>query len=101
MAKDLLASLEKAKEAMDKGAIIDAEPDDMERLRNMPKTVDEIIGQEGVHESVHATDKGSQSKYEKDDEMNEAAPRQKEIEAIKQTPEYRLKKLEPIPAYIK
>ena len=62
--------------------------------------VDEIIGQEGVHESVHATEKGAQVRYEKSYEKREAVPRQKEIEAIKQTPTYRLKELEPKPVYI-
>ncbi|MDD3432103.1 MAG: RHS repeat-associated core domain-containing protein [Bacteroidales bacterium] len=100
MAKDKLVSLENARIAMDKGHKVMADQDDMARLANMPITVDEIIGQEGVHESVHATEKGSQVRFEKDYEKREELPRQKEIEAITQTPEYRLKKMETDKDYI-
>lgn len=59
-------------------------------LENLP-TVEERIGQVGVHEGEHATNKQAQAKFNKDYSSREEKADAKEIEAIKQTPEHRLK----------
>ena len=92
MAIKKLAELQNAKSQIDQGGTVDdaTSSSDKERLKNMPVSVEEIIGQKAVHESVHVLDKGSQRKYQPDEEKSEELPVKREIEAVKQTPEYRL-----------
>ncbi len=68
-------------------------------LDNLP-TVEERIGQVGVHEGEHATNKQAQSKFNPDKASREGFANAKEIEAIKQTPEYRLEKMPSLPARV-
>lgn len=63
---------------------------DKARLANMPVSVEEIIGQKAIHEAAHVLDKGSQERYQPDENKREKFPVKKEIEAVIQTPEYRI-----------
>jgi RHS repeat-associated protein len=64
-------------------------------LDNMP-TSEERIGQVGVHEGEHATNKQAQEKFNPDKKSREALANMKEMEAIKQEPAYRLKEMQPL-----
>jgi len=93
MAEKKLAELINAKDIIDQGGTVGDETSDSDKARlngNMPISVEEIIGQKAVHEAVHITDEGSQRKNQPDKNKREELPIEKEIEAIKQTPEYRI-----------
>lgn len=68
-------------------------------LQNLP-TVEERIGQVGVHEWVHVTNKQAQSRYNPDRDSREGYANAKEMEAIRQTPEYRLKEIQLLPGKV-
>jgi RHS repeat-associated protein len=90
---DKLTELKNAQIAIDLGGTVDPQKtaeSDKARLANMPVSVEEIIGQKAVHEAAHVLDKGSQERYQPDENKREKFPVKKEIEAVIQTPEYRI-----------
>ena len=72
----------------------DAGADDKARVANPPKTMDEVIGQEAVHETTHLTRDNLSDNSSTDYNVREGEPNNAEINAVKQTPENRI---EPIP----
>ena len=72
----------------------DADADDKARVANPPKTVDEVIGQEAVHESGHLTRPNLKDNTSEDQNIKESDPNALEIESIKQTPEVRIEKIQ-------
>jgi hypothetical protein len=93
-----------AKETLDKvNAVVsnpnatvkaDAGADDKARVANPPKTTDEVIGQEAAHGIGHLTRSDLNDNNSKDYNVREGEPDAVEIQAVKQTPEFRI---EPIP----
>jgi RHS repeat-associated protein len=93
MAEKKLTELQGKKNDIDLGGTFSSGSEtDKVRLENsMPTSVEEIIGQKAIHEAVHVLDKGSQRKHQPDKNKREELPIKKEIEAVKQTPLYRIK----------
>ena len=72
----------------------DAGADDKAKVANPPKTTDEVIGQEAAHGIGHITRSDLNDNNSKDYNVREGEPDAVEIQAVKQTPEFRI---EPIP----
>jgi RHS repeat-associated protein len=97
MAQEKFSKLKDAREQLDKGAKFSKDPGEKNKalLDNMPKNADEMMSYTAVHEGEHATDKNANPNFEPDKNKQEDLANEKQIEVIKQTPEYRLEMLEP------
>lgn len=102
MAQERLDNLNAAKEALDRGGSFASTPSAKIQafIDNMPVSVDEVIAATAAHEAEHATNKAANIHFEPSLQRSEAIADQTQIEVIKQTPRYRLKKLEPRPAVV-
>lgn len=96
-------NLEDTKSAIGRGAnvsIIDQGSKARLENGNMPESNDEVIGQVGVHEAEHATNKNAQAKFNSNKEFGpdsrEGLARGAEVKAIEQTSDNRYKLLKPI-----
>jgi len=95
--------LKDSKAALDRGAripIIDEGSKARLENGNMPQSNDEVIGQVGVHEGVHTTNKNAQAKFNPNKEFGpdsrEGLATSAEVEAINQSSDNRYKFLSPI-----
>lgn len=103
-AQEKLGQLNKAKEALDNGGRFSSTPSEKTQafLDNMPANVDEIMAATAGHEAEHATNKAANSNFEPDQTKCEEVANKTQIEIIKQTPEYRLEKINlSVPSVIK
>lgn len=101
MIKDEVSMITEKREMLDKnpGATVNTSEKGHTLLDNVP-TVEERIGQVSVHEGEHATNPQAQEKYNPDKKSRESYANTKEIEAIRQTPEYRLEEIQSLPGRV-
>ncbi|MFV0555461.1 MAG: hypothetical protein ACK5LR_12280 [Mangrovibacterium sp.] len=101
MAEQTVKKIQTVKAALDKGARLTSTPGaETQALDNVPKNADEFMANVAAHEAEHATNKAANAHFEPSKAKREAIANQTQIEVIKQTPEYRLEKLEPKPAVV-
>lgn len=102
MAEQTVNKIQNVKTALDNGAKLKNTPgaETQALLDNPPINANEQMANVAAHEAEHATNKAANANFEPNKAKREAIANQTQIEVIKQTPEYRLEKLEPKPAVV-
>ncbi|ASB51060.1 hypothetical protein CDL62_05555 [Alkalitalea saponilacus] len=102
MAEQTVNKIQTVKAALENGARLTSTPGEETQalLDNAPKNTDEFMANVAAHEAEHATNKAANAHFEPSLAKREAIANQTQIEVIKQTPQYRLEKLEPRPAVV-
>lgn len=98
MAKQKVNKIQKVNTALANGGKLKNTPgaETQALLDNPPLNADEQMANVAAHEAEHATNKAANGHFEPYKAKREAIANQTQIEVIKQTPEHRLKKYEPI-----
>ncbi len=102
MAEQTVNKIQSVKTALDNGATLTNTPgaETQALLDNPPMNTDEQMANVAAHEAEHATNKAANAHFEPSKAKREAIANQTQIEVIKQTPKYRLEKIEQKPAVI-